>query len=140
MVSPWQLLGQDVFSQTSSQRILKSIMDLESQIYERDIWLTDLEPRTVIISSPGNEQIDVVFIDFAHSLFNRRRDDPLALQLDYFLGEYVSPILRWKQSRGAVESFAEWVDWDGDAWLKVEFAHTVASIKPGMEEAWCDLY
>lgn len=115
MVSPWQLLGQDVFSQTSRQRVLKSIVDPETRIYERNIWLTDLEPRTVIISSPGNEQLDVVFIDFAHALLNRRRDDPLALQLNYIIGEYVSPILRWKQSRGAVASSAEWVDWDWGA-------------------------
>ncbi|KAF9883089.1 hypothetical protein FE257_004097 [Aspergillus nanangensis] len=118
--------------------VLRSIVDLESRVFEKDIWLTDLDPRNVIITSPGSDRPGVVFIDFAHALFNRRRDDPPASQLNYYLGEYVSPILRWKEIRGKVESFAGWMDWDWDPWLHTEFVHTVTSIKPGMRERWPD--
>lgn len=126
------------FSKSVRQSILKSIVDLESRIFEKDIWLTDLEPRNVIISSPDSDRPGVVFIDFAHALFNRRRDDPPLLQLNYFLGEYISPVLRWKKIRGKVDSFLGWIDWDWDPWLDAEFAHTVSSIKPGMRERWPD--
>ncbi|KAL4888050.1 hypothetical protein BDV59DRAFT_189430 [Aspergillus ambiguus] len=126
------------FSRSSRQSIMRSIVDLESRIFEKDLWLTDLDPRNVIISSPGSDRPSVVFIDFAHALFNRRRDDPPALRLNYFLGEYISPILRWKEIGGKVESFAGWIDWDWDPWLEAEFGHTVASIKPGMRERWPD--
>jgi tRNA A-37 threonylcarbamoyl transferase component Bud32 len=71
------------FSKSVRQSMLKSIVDLESRIFEKNIWLTDLEPRNVIISSPDSDRPSVVFIDFAHALFNRRRDDPPLLQLNY---------------------------------------------------------
>ena len=124
------------FAQSVRQSILKSIVDLESRIFEKDIWLTDLEPRNVIITSPDSDRPGVVFIDFAHALFNRRRDDLPLLQLNDFLGEYVSPVLRWKEIRGKGYSFSEWIDWDWDPWLEAEFAYTVSSIKPGMRERW----
>jgi hypothetical protein len=127
------------FPQPVRQSILKLIMDLESRINEKDIWLIDLEPRNIIITSvPDSNRLGIEFIDFAHALFNRRRDDPAALELNYFLGEYISPILRWKEVRGNGDSFSDWVDWDWDPWLEVEFAHTVSSIKPGMRERWAD--
>jgi hypothetical protein len=107
-------------------------VDLESRIYEKDIWLIDLESRNIIItSSPGSDRPSIVFIDFAHALFNRRRDDPAALELNYFLGEYISPVLQWKEARDKGNSFSEWIDWDWHPWLEVEFAHTVSSFKPG---------
>jgi hypothetical protein len=126
------------FAKSVRKSILKSIVDLESRIFEKDIWLTDLEPRNVMIGSPDSDRPGVVFIDFAHALFNRRRDDPPLLQLDHFLGEYVSPVLRWKEIRGKGDSFTEWIDWDWDPWLEAEFAHTVPRIKSGMRERWPD--
>ncbi|PLB50164.1 hypothetical protein P170DRAFT_137505 [Aspergillus steynii IBT 23096] len=101
------------FSQPARQHIMKSIVDLESWIYEKDILLRDLEPRNTILRSPVCEQPRVVFIDMAHALFNRRRDEPYALKLNFFLGEYISPLLRWKDVRSA-ESFSDWIDWGWD--------------------------
>ncbi|KAJ5105710.1 hypothetical protein NUU61_003057 [Penicillium alfredii] len=124
------------FSQSARQSILKSIVDLESRIYHADIWLIDVEPRNVILRDPDSDLPRVVFVDLAHALFNRRRDDPLALQLEYFMGQYISPLLRWTESRSSTEAFYEWIDWDWDPWLEVEFAHTAASITPEMREEW----
>ncbi|EAW21079.1 uncharacterized protein NFIA_062400 [Aspergillus fischeri NRRL 181] len=126
------------FSQSARQSILKSIVDIESRIYEKDILLTDLEPRNIIISSPDSDQPRVVFIDFAHALFNRRRDDPIPFELNDFLGEYISPLLRWNKSKDRDYAFLDWIDWDWDHWLNAEFAHTAANITPEMRERWSD--
>ncbi|GIK01886.1 hypothetical protein Aspvir_005927 [Aspergillus viridinutans] len=128
------------YPQAARQSILKSIVDLESRIYEKDIWLIDLEPRNVIISSPESDQLRVVFVDFGDALFNRRRDDPIALESNNFLGQYISPLLRWKESKAKEYAFLEWIDWDWDPWLNAEFAHTAASITPEMRERWSDDY
>ncbi|GFG24765.1 conserved hypothetical protein [Aspergillus udagawae] len=57
------------FPLSARQCILESIVDLESRIYEKNILLTDLEPRNIIISSSDSEQPRVVFIDL-HMLFS----------------------------------------------------------------------
>ncbi|GLI78041.1 hypothetical protein PoHVEF18_006339 [Penicillium ochrochloron] len=74
----------------------------------------------------------------AYMALSELQDDPAALELNYFLGEYISPILRWKEVRGNGDSFSDWIDWDWDPWLEVEFVHTVSSIKPGTRERWSD--
>jgi hypothetical protein len=94
------------FSQSARQSILESIVDIESRIY--------LEPRNIIISSPDSDQSRVVFIDFAHALFNCRRDDPIPFELNDFLGEYISPLLRWNKSKDRDYAFLEWIDWGWD--------------------------
>ncbi|KAL4863967.1 hypothetical protein BDV12DRAFT_189303 [Aspergillus spectabilis] len=94
-----------------------TIVDIESRIYERNIWPSGLEPRNVIIQSPAGDQPRVAFLDFCHALFNRRRDDLLSLQLNFFLGEYISP----PNQRPSITA---------------EFAHTVAIFTPGMRERW----
>ncbi|GKZ38370.1 hypothetical protein AbraIFM66950_010527 [Aspergillus brasiliensis] len=126
------------FSQSARQHIMKTIVDLESRIYEKDIWLIDLEPRNVIVSSAANSQPRVVLIDFGHALFNRRRDDPLAMQLNNFLGQDISPLLRWNDARAKKFGFSDWIDWDWNGWLETEFAHTAVSITPAMRERWSD--
>lgn len=127
------------FDKACRQSILKSIVNLESRIYHRDLWLIDLEPRNIILTpSDSDRPTRVVFIDFGHALFNRRRDDRYSLRLNNFLGEYVSPILRWKRGRRKRDPFEEWVDWDWDEWLEAEFAHTIAGITPEMRERWSD--
>ncbi|KAI3054670.1 hypothetical protein CBS147353_11412 [Aspergillus niger] len=129
------------FSQYARQHIMKTLVDLESRIFEKDIWLVDLEPRNIIIRSAVDRQDSqphIELIDLGHALFNRRRDDPLALKLNNFLGEYISPLLRWNDAKAKTYAFSDWIDWDWDPWLKTEFAHTVASITPEMRERWSD--
>ncbi|RAH48922.1 uncharacterized protein BO95DRAFT_450806 [Aspergillus brunneoviolaceus CBS 621.78] len=105
---------------------------LGSRIYEKNLWLTDLEPR--------NQQPRVVFVDLAHALFNRRRDDPLAVTLNRFLGEYISPLLRWKnpQAQGGPPLRTGWTG-IGDPWLTAEFAHTVTNFTLEVRERWADI-
>ncbi|KAL4965620.1 uncharacterized protein BDV14DRAFT_189453 [Aspergillus stella-maris] len=115
------------YPQSLRQQIMKSIVDIDSRISEKDILLTDVEPRNVI-----------VFVDLGHALFNRSRDYPRLKRLNNFLGHYISPLLRWNNvtRRNTVFPFSEWIDWDWDPWLEVEFAHTVQSITPEMRKRW----
>ncbi|OJZ82533.1 hypothetical protein ASPFODRAFT_50359 [Aspergillus luchuensis CBS 106.47] len=127
-----------LFSQSARQYIMKAIVDLESRIYEKNIWLIDLEPRNILIRYAVDSQPQIVLIDFGDALFNRRRDSPIAMRENNFLGHYISPLLRWKAAKAKLYAFSEWVDWDWDCWLEVEFAHTVPSITPEMRVRWSD--
>ncbi|KAJ5737512.1 uncharacterized protein N7483_002637 [Penicillium malachiteum] len=122
--------------QQSRQSIMRSIVDLESRIYENDVFLMETAPQNILLVSSDSDHPRIIFLDFAHALFGRRTDDPVALDVNLFLGEYISPLLRWREKSGHITSFLKWVDWDWDSWLDAEFAYTVATIKPGMRERW----
>ncbi|KAL4782112.1 hypothetical protein BJX76DRAFT_369405 [Aspergillus varians] len=109
------------FSQSVRQGIMKSIVDLESRIYEKNLLLIDLEPRNVIVDFLAT---DLVLYD------------PIFLKMNFFVGEYISPLLRWKKGDSKAWSFSDWVDWDWDSWLEAEFSYTAASITPEMRERW----
>ncbi|KAJ5584626.1 uncharacterized protein N7459_004426 [Penicillium hispanicum] len=121
------------FPQSTRQKILRSIVDLESLIYEKDIFLKDLYPRNVILRPSDPTQ--VVFIDFGKLYFDRGPDEWWFKKSEWFLGQYISPILRWKKEN-AMGWFEGWIDWDWDSWIKEEFAHTVATITPEMRKRW----
>ncbi|KAL3456551.1 hypothetical protein BJX64DRAFT_281304 [Aspergillus heterothallicus] len=114
--------------QSMRKEIMKSIVDIESQIYEKDLLLSDLEPRNVVLtpSTAETNHPRTVLIDFGDVLFNRTRDGPLALKIENFLGQYISPLLRWKEHWQKLCPFEEW------------FAHTAASITEEMRERWSD--
>lgn len=59
-----------LFSQSARQYIMKAIVDLESRIYEKNIWLIDLESRNILIRYTVDSQLQIVFIDFGDALFN----------------------------------------------------------------------
>lgn len=132
-----QLASPETFRQQTRKQILKSIVDFESLVYERDILLMDLWPRNTMLPKPnGDAEQSIVFIDFEGVIFGRIRDDLLKYRPRLFLGQYISPLLRWKDSKA--DKFDEWVDWDWRPWLEVEFAHTSETITPEMREKWCD--
>ncbi|PYH35282.1 uncharacterized protein BO87DRAFT_405846 [Aspergillus neoniger CBS 115656] len=58
--------------------------------------------------------------------------------LNNFLGYYISPLLCWKDAKAKLYAFSDWIDWDWDCWLEVEFVYTVPSITPQMRERWSD--
>lgn len=124
------------FSQYTRKHIMKSVVDFESLVYERDILLTDLSPRNVImLKSPSRDgERSLVFLDFAGALFGRRRDDPVAIESNLFLGQYISPLLRWDKSM-AME-FNDWIDWEWRPWVEAEYAHTAGSITLEMREVY----
>ena len=126
------------FSQLIRKGIMKSTVDLEGRIFKKNILLADLEPRNVMIVSPESDHPHVFFIDFGDALFNRTRDDHLALQLNNFLDIYISPLLRWKSIRDKEWPFSEWLDWHWDTWLEAQFADTAADITPDMRQRWPD--
>jgi hypothetical protein len=125
------------FSQRTRQQIMKSVIDFESLVYERDILLTDLSPRNVImVEKPDSDsKRNLVFLDFAGALFGRRRDDPVAIEPKLFLGQYISPLLRWDKTMAM--QFNDWIDWDWQPWIEAEYAHTAATITPEMRDTYC---
>lgn len=131
-----QQTGPENFSQRTRKQFLRSIIDFESLVYERDIMLTDLFPRNVILVKSGCEsKHKLIFIDFEAAIFGRIRDDPLPFRINLFLGQYVSPLLRWTRRS---HNFREWIDWDWRPWVETEFAHTTATITPEMRRRYCD--
>lgn len=60
-------------------------------------------PRNVMMveKTEFGPQGDLVFIDFEGALFGRRRDDPAIMELDMFLGQYISLLLRWTKKNRA---------------------------------------
>ncbi|ODH50727.1 hypothetical protein GX48_03235 [Paracoccidioides brasiliensis] len=132
-----QQANPENFSRLARQEIMKSVIDFESRLYEQDILLTDLSPRNVImVEKPGfDPRRDLLFLDFAGALFGRRRDDPLAIESNLFLGRYISPLLRWDKTMAM--QFNDWIDWDWQPWIEAEYAHTAATITPEMRDTYC---
>ncbi|KGM92148.1 uncharacterized protein PADG_11684 [Paracoccidioides brasiliensis Pb18] len=136
-ISMQQANPEKYFSRLALQEIMKSVIDFESRLYEQDILLTDLSPRNVImVEKPGfDPRRDLLFLDFAGALFGRRRDDPLAIESNLFLGRYISPLLRWDKTMAM--QFNDWIDWDWQPWIEAEYAHTAATITPEMRDTYC---
>ncbi|GAD97073.1 predicted protein [Paecilomyces variotii No. 5] len=69
------------YPQDVRQQMLKTIIDFDSLVYERDILLRDLCPQNVmIVEKAGFDPAkDLIFIDFEDALFGRKRDDPIAM-------------------------------------------------------------
>ncbi|KAJ5095561.1 hypothetical protein NUU61_004917 [Penicillium alfredii] len=83
-----RLFSSSSFQQVR-QQIMKDVIELESLIYFKDIFLRDCCPRNMILSTPNEDgqTPHVVFIDFCHALFNRRPDDEVALSINFFVGQ-----------------------------------------------------
>ncbi|BCS05777.1 hypothetical protein ASPFODRAFT_204933 [Aspergillus luchuensis CBS 106.47] len=127
--------GPSNFPQRDRQQIMKSVIEFESESYRRDILLTDLSPRNVMMVPPGSRrQCNLVFLDFAGALFGRKLDEPLLAGREFFLGQYISPILRWK--KGMKLEFDDWIDWEWADWVDAEFAHTAHTITPAIRERY----
>ncbi|XRM36688.1 hypothetical protein ABZX51_000179 [Aspergillus tubingensis] len=127
--------GPSNFLKRDCQQIMKSVIEFESEVYRRDILLTDLSPRNVMMVPPGSRrQCNLVFLDFAGALFGRKLDEPLLAGREFFLGQYISPILRWK--KGMKLEFDDWIDWEWADWVDAEFAHTAHTNTPAMRERY----
>ncbi|PWY77313.1 hypothetical protein BO94DRAFT_568278 [Aspergillus sclerotioniger CBS 115572] len=70
-----------------------------------------------------------------NAIFNRKPDEPRIAHLDLFLGQYISPLIRWNERR--MFEFEELVDWEWDSWLESEYAHTADTITPAMRALYC---
>lgn len=124
------------FSRRSRQEIMKSVVNFESRVYEQNILLTDLSPRNVImVEKPGyDSKQNLLFLDFAGALFGGRRNDPVAIGSNLFLGQYISPLLRWNKTMAM--QFNDWIDWDWQAWIEAEYAYTTTTITPEMWDTY----
>ncbi|KAE8356783.1 hypothetical protein BDV28DRAFT_163784 [Aspergillus coremiiformis] len=98
------------YSVCRRQQMMKWVVDFESRAFERDIVLTDLCPRNVMLPDPS-EWLDrrIVFLDFGGAIFGRRLDGPVSVPLNLLLGVYISPLVRWTPSMA--HPFGDWIDW-----------------------------
>ncbi|GMG22189.1 unnamed protein product [Aspergillus oryzae] len=121
---------------SSRQLIMKEVIDFDSLVYAKDILLTDLKPRNIILvhdASSRNGEQKAVFLDFGGALFGRTRDDVADLRKYLFPGEFISPLLRWADCR---EDFQPWVDWVWQDWLKEIYGGTEDSITEDMRKLY----
>ncbi|CAN6618848.1 hypothetical protein TRVA0_007S02366 [Trichomonascus vanleenenianus] len=120
------------FSQQTRQRMMKSVVDFESSVYQQGITLRDLWPRNIIVTAPEiSRERELVFVDFAMIVYH----DSMVYQLppEYvFIGTYISPLLRWKKCM--VEELGDWIDWQWYPWVNAEYAHTKKLITVKMRE------
>lgn len=124
------------YPQDTRQQIMKTVIDSESWAYEKDVVLTDLSPRNVmIVGCVSDEKRGVVFLDFAGTVFGRRLDEPMLAGSNLLLGQYISPLLRWK--RDITWQFGEWIDWEWSSWMEAQYGHTAALITDEMREKYC---
>ena len=121
------------YPQDTRQQIMKTVIEFESAVYEKDVVLTDLSPRNVMVLD--NVSDGVVFLDFAGAIFGRKLDEPIPSGVNLFLGQYISPLLRW--DRDITFQFGEWIDWEWSGWMKAAFGDTAASITDEMRGAYC---
>ena len=123
--------------QSDRRQIMKSVIDFETEVYRRDILLMDLYPRNIMMAPfhhPHPER-NLVFLDFGNAIFNRRLDEPQLADMELFLGQYISPLVRWGKPR--ILGFEEWVDWEWESWVKSEYAHTADTVTPEMRDLYC---
>lgn len=126
------------FSQHIRQNIVKSLIQFASSVFARDIFLSDLHPRNIMLTYSGDETPRLVFLDFGDARFGRLgyyshlRDRVSS----WFPGEYISPLLRWHKVHRHAYYYRDWIDWKWQPWLETEFADTEATIKPGMREKY----
>ncbi|OGM51151.1 hypothetical protein ABOM_000110 [Aspergillus bombycis] len=123
------------YDASSRQRILRSAIDFESQVYENDILLIDFKRRNIILVDDAYANIDrkVVVIDFGGALFGRTRDDAAHFRNRLFLGTYISPLLRWESFP---MEFERWVSWNWQDWVEETYGDTRESITPEMRNVF----
>lgn len=109
------------------QQIMKAVVDLESRTSERDIVLTDLCPRNVMLfDAEKYRQRKIVFLEFEGAIFGRRLDGPWTCDSNLFLSQYISPLVRWDSYMAF--PFDDWMDWDLRPWMEAEYAHEASYI------------
>ncbi|GKZ39466.1 hypothetical protein AbraIFM66950_000374, partial [Aspergillus brasiliensis] len=129
-------IGPSGFTQQDRQQIMKFVIDFETHAYStKDILLTDLCDRNVMMVPPGSRGgSSLVFLDFGGALFGRKLDEPILEGKEYFLGQYISPTLRWKGNM--ILEWREWIDWEWADWVNSEYANTAHTITPAMRERY----
>jgi RIO-like serine/threonine protein kinase len=77
------------FSRSVRKQILRSIVQLWSQAYEKSVVLADLAPRNVLVIALNGKQPQTVCIDFGDAIIDHDAKPPTPL------GPYVSPFSSW---------------------------------------------
>ncbi|RDL34546.1 uncharacterized protein BP5553_07674 [Venustampulla echinocandica] len=125
-------LSPSNFKKSERQAIMKSIIDSETALYNRDINDRDIHPRNIlVVSEESNRDEKVVVVDFG-SAWTSRSKYP-----DREQGSLprvpISPLLRWIVPP---EELKPWIDWDWKVWVERQYEHTKDSITEYMQRRW----
>lgn len=134
-------LKPEDFTQLEQQRIMKLVIDGEAAIHTRDIMLSDLHPRNVLVDKGEGSQRNigrVVHVDFGGNMMSRfwwvgYGPEKEKARLP---GVFISPLIRWHPEFGMPSSFHEWIDWDYQRWLEDEYAYTLSTVTPQVISAY----
>ncbi|PYI05941.1 hypothetical protein BO78DRAFT_139100 [Aspergillus sclerotiicarbonarius CBS 121057] len=138
---PLTTLHPSDFPDSFWKAVMKQIVDVESQLYQINLRHGDTHPRNVMIQGDKIDPSEphVKFIDFGHASVGRSPNPQNSDQETRFLpGVYISPLLRWFQSRGRepVCHFEEWINWNWNEWLLGAYRSDKESITPEMIRKW----
>ncbi|KAE8163869.1 hypothetical protein BDV40DRAFT_287402 [Aspergillus tamarii] len=117
------------FTQPLRKIIMEQIVNVESRLYENNLWHRDTSPRNIIIQRPDSNSSNpqITFIDFGHASLGRSPDPKNNDEESrFFPGIYISPVLRWYKSR----------DWDWNSWLLEIYDSDKKWINPDMIRRW----
>ena len=59
----------EFFDQSIRQDLMRSIVNLESELHERNVSIMGLEPRKITLTSPTSDQPQVMFVDLGATFF-----------------------------------------------------------------------
>ncbi|CAN6666784.1 hypothetical protein TRVA0_038S00980 [Trichomonascus vanleenenianus] len=115
------------------KQVMKKVIDIESSIYERDIFLSDLWPKNIIITEAQfPHEIHLVFVDFDQALVKRGICEGFKDPPDMHLGEYITPLIRCAKENYAW-NFLDWIDWDWTPWVQSEYRDEEHLVRPELE-------
>ncbi|CAN6674473.1 hypothetical protein TRVA0_054S00562 [Trichomonascus vanleenenianus] len=84
-----QQSNPQAFTKEERKLIMKRVIDFESSVYKRDIYLTNFFSKNVIVTQNLPER-PLVFVGFGPSRFGRVSDDMTHIRALYSLGQYIS--------------------------------------------------
>lgn len=128
-------MDPSMFSSGDRQAIISEIIDIESNIYARDVIMLDLSPENIIIDLQKDKRtFDLkLMIDSSNVFTQRDKFLSTVYKKKPFENEFVSPIIHWDQNPA---KFSQWIDWEWDSWLEKEFGASTDTITGAMRCHW----
>ncbi|CAN6666798.1 hypothetical protein TRVA0_038S01002 [Trichomonascus vanleenenianus] len=117
------------------KQVMKKVIDIESSVYKRDVLLREVWPENVIIrETEFPREIHLVFVGFDRA-HERRRLKRFKDPRDMYLGEYITPLIRWEKRNKAL-NFLDWIDWDWTPWVQSEYRDEEHLVTPELKDLY----
>ncbi|PLN82096.1 hypothetical protein BDW42DRAFT_185063 [Aspergillus taichungensis] len=136
------LIMEDANPEFSDQSIRKDMMrstvDLESELHGQNVSIMSLGPRKITLTSPTSDQPQVMFVDLAATFVWPEPRSSCRITNEPYCGRvHPTDAAMERNSPSTTPVFR--LDRLGlDAWVDAEFVHTVAGITVEMRELYSD--